>query len=213
MTISAYETERGEIAVQTPYTEAFVNDCRASGGRWDAGEKVWLFGGAARQMVRELVVRHFAFDIDATGEMEWIEIVANREVYAERGPVIVAGKVIAQAFGRDSGARVGDDVTMTGGRIRSDGSRQYWHTTIDEGSSFVFRAPKGSVDRLPTGWDGTVCDIDGNLASLRAELAALAVEASRIAARRAEIEARIEAVRTSEIVDRTVDAASRRTAQ
>ena len=50
--------------------------------------------------------------------------------------VMFMGVKVAVAFGRDSGAKVGYDVRMLSGDIRSGGSRINWVCIVDEGSIF-----------------------------------------------------------------------------
>lgn len=44
------------------------------------------------------------------------------------GPITYAGRVLARAFGRDGGARLGTGVAILAGDIGSGGSRRYWTT-------------------------------------------------------------------------------------
>lgn len=48
-----------------------------------------------------------------------------------QGPVEVAGRTIARAWGRDSGAKLGDGVVKLQGRVGSGGSMKNWETVVD----------------------------------------------------------------------------------
>lgn len=56
-------------------------------------------------------------------------------------PYYFMGYTVARAYGRDSGAKLGDNVSMLKGGISSGGSMNNWKTYIDEDSVFRLQVP------------------------------------------------------------------------
>lgn len=65
----------------------------------------------------------------------------------------ILGKSIASAWGRDSGARVGDDVAFVEGRPESGGSFKNWRSVVPAGSVVVLHnVPQAALQmELPEG--------------------------------------------------------------
>ena len=95
-----------------------------------------------------------------------------------RAPVILFGRTIASAFGRDGGARVGEGVCFEKGGCDSGGSMKNWYTIVNAGSTFtIYDVPKLALEQ-GLGWDeeyGTyeVVEDEDPLAALKAEKEAL----------------------------------------
>jgi hypothetical protein len=61
----------------------------------------------------------------------------------------VAGREVARAFGRDSGAKLGPDVVVRAGGFHSGGSRKNWRITVKDGTSFdLLRLPVAMAHRM-----------------------------------------------------------------
>lgn len=72
-----------------------------------------------------------------------IECVFEEDSCASRSPMYCAQDVsLCRAFGRDSGAVLGDGVMLIKGKISSGGSRVNWETVVYEGTVFRFQMPK-----------------------------------------------------------------------
>ncbi len=73
------------------------------------------------------------------GENVTIKITAKETLSEERSDVVFANKILAHAWSRDGGARVGTDVTLLDGGIDSGGSRNRWDSVVYEGAVFLLR--------------------------------------------------------------------------
>ena len=85
-----------------------------------------------------------------------VRVTALQNISADRGPIVLLGRIIASARGRDSGARVGEGVAFIDGKPQSGGSVKNWTTEISEGSIFVVAdVPTTLLGELDeTGWRG-----------------------------------------------------------
>ena len=176
------ENERARI--YTPYNAEFVSRIKNIGGRkWNASEKCWEVPKTEVNTVREYMLEIFGETDLGTGERVTVKVTFNDDAVATCGSIVLFGKTVARATGRDSGARNGDDATLVFGKIGSGGSARYWTTEIDEGAVIKLRnVPKAALD-IDTEYDVTVeileeAEIDRN---------ALIEERERLLARLEEI--------------------------
>lgn len=177
---------KGMIRIFTPYNPDFVKKIKCVGGRkWDSDKKCWMVPETEIDTVREYMMDVYG-ETDLPDESEKITV---RAVFpngtAERtGPVVVFGKEICRAWGRDSGAKVGPDVTLLSGKITSGGSCANWTTEIEEGSVFKIRNVPRKALELTNGHNVTFEEIEEPTIDRRA----LEEEKEKLLARLAEIE-------------------------
>lgn len=134
MTTFAIVTTATEIAVTSPYNPRFAHKARHDlGGRWTGSS--WVFDIRNEQAVRVLVTAEYGWNEGA----ELVSLRISFDAGDERccSPIVRAGRVIASASGRDSGARLGDGVVLANGSVGSGGSMKNWLTVISEGSVIV----------------------------------------------------------------------------
>ena len=145
-----------QTAVYTPYNASFVAAIRKIGGaKWDAEGKAWMVPTESLPQVREIMQNIWGED----DRMDTAKRVSVRLTFAEEctewhGPVEIFGKVLSSATGRDSGARVGEDVFYTAGGPASGGSVKNWRSVVEEGSVVVLSSvPETILDEaaLPCG--------------------------------------------------------------
>ena len=123
------------------YNQYLVEDCKNLGGKWDSDQKAWIFNDLVEDKVDDL-------DDLWNSEPVVVEIGTTDEtVTSLRGPVSFCGYTIARAYGRDSGAVLGDDVALIDGRIDSGGSMKNWTSRVRENSRFRLRIPQGVLDK------------------------------------------------------------------
>ena len=129
------------------YNEWLVASCRKLGGKWDSEASTWVFSPLVEQEVDEL-------DRLYNDDMVTVDIEAVEALYGSCSPVMFMGYTIARAFGRDSGAKLGDQVMMLEGSITSGGSAKNWTTVITKGSRFRLEVSQNLLDKykVPTGW-------------------------------------------------------------
>jgi len=179
----------GKIAVETPYNPEFVRRIKKAGGKWKADKKVWECDERSIEAVRAIMREVYGMD-DLPQELVTVRVTVREKGVIDQhtGPVVLFGRTIASAFGRDSGAKVGEGVVFEKGTCRSGGSVKNWYTIIEAGSVFtIYDVPKRAVEEK-LGWIdsyGTFEVIESAGASRR-EL--LEQEKAALLARLAEIE-------------------------
>lgn len=127
--------------VFTPYNPAFVKEIKTIGGaKWDGVQRCWKVPEATVDTVRKIMMEVYGeTDLPDGGEKVTVRVKFNEMETSLRSSIVVFGKTIACAFGRDSGARVGDEAAFIVGAPRSGGSAKNWTTVIDEGSVVEIR--------------------------------------------------------------------------
>jgi len=165
----------GRAHIDTPYNPAFVAKIKAIGGRWDAARKVWTVNESmieeAREIMRAVYGRDDTQDNVATTD---VRVRFNKVVKGHREGIILYGKTLAKAWGRDSGARTGDDVAFIEGAPDSGGSVKNWQTIIPAGSVAVIKnVPLALLgNELPDGAE-IISDTDSKREALLARKAEL----------------------------------------
>jgi len=134
------EIVNGKAHITTPYNQDFVAKIKNIGGRWDASSKTWTVSESMIDEAREIMRQVYGKDDQQTDTPSTdIRIRFNKEVSVLQAGITLYGKTIAKAWGRDSGARVGDDVAFITGKPISGGSVKNWHTIIEAGSEIVVK--------------------------------------------------------------------------
>jgi hypothetical protein len=133
-----------KVKVITPYNADFVQKCRNLRGTFKAG--AWWFDNSIIDYVREAMIAFFG----TTGETPYQNCTLLIRDYTEyspySSPCILFGRTIAKAFGRDSGARLGDDVILVSGGINSGGSVKNWRTEIRNATFEMLNFPAPSLE-------------------------------------------------------------------
>ena len=170
--------------IYTPYNKDFVARIKVMGGRWDGTKKCWAVNSEIIDDVRKVMREIYGRDDTSNGETVSVELTFGETVYGHKESITIFGKTLASAFGRDSGARIGDDVLFLSGAPRSGGSVKNWDTIIDAGSVVkLINVPKVIVnaDALPDG-------VEMEIINVAPDRAALLAEKKHLLARLAEIE-------------------------
>lgn len=129
------EKVNGGLIVKTPYNTDFVKGIKAiRDRRWDASKKAWIVPEEALEDVRRLMQKVYGRTDEEPTETVDLEVYFDREVRAERTSISMFGINIATAWGRDTGAKLADNVEVIAGEVISGGSRNYWSTIITEGT-------------------------------------------------------------------------------
>lgn len=136
------------------YNHDLVEDCRKLGGKWDSEEGCWVFSDIVEDKVEEL-------DAEYNTDIIKVEITAVEKDYdgdeaniiGNAAPVRFCGYTIAKATGRDSGAKIGEEISMIKGKIRSGGSMKNWKTVVEHGSVFRLKIARGLLEYSGNEWD------------------------------------------------------------
>ena len=166
----------GKASVFTPYNAEFISRIKLLGGRWNPSEKCWTVSEFKVDDVRAAMRNIYGQDDQPVSETVDVLLTFDDEVSAWHAPVTILGRTIAKAWGRDSGARMGDDVMFLEGEPKSGGSVKNWETIIPAGS--VVKLPNlpktATVEcELPCGVSMEIIGEDIDRAALEAEKAKL----------------------------------------
>lgn len=180
--------------IYSPYNPDFVSQLKAMGGRWDASRQCWVVNAQAADAVRQVMREIYGRDDTAPDPSDLVTVVVEftEDAYADRSAYTLFGFTVAKAWGRDSGAKVGESAAFIKGKPTSGGSRPNWFTEIPAGSVVeLYDVPRSIYTRdLPKLWDkcpSLRISIKDNAPTL--DRAALEAEKARLLARVAEIDA------------------------
>lgn len=133
------EQQNGKLIIKTPYNAEFVKRIKKFGNaKWNGS--AWTVDEAFLQPVREVLLEIYGYtDIDENTKTVTLKISTPKAIYADKTDIIMFGKTIASARGRDSGARTGEDIAFIEGGATSGGSVKNWETVIKENSTFIVK--------------------------------------------------------------------------
>lgn len=132
-----------KIKVITPYNADFVAKARNLRGKWADG--AWWFDDSIEEYVKEVMLEYFG----TTGETPYENCTLQISDYSQReygGPCILFGRIIARAWGRNSNAKLGDDVVFISGDYTSSGSSRNWCTALESATFLMKNFPKPSLE-------------------------------------------------------------------
>lgn len=132
-----------QVKVVSPYNAVFVQKARNLRGEWK--EDAWWFDDSILEYVREMMLEIFG----TTGEEAYEEctlLIKDYTKRADRGPVVLFGRTIAKAWGRDSGAKLSDDIVFILGKYSSGGSMKNWTTDVVDATFEIRNFPKPSLE-------------------------------------------------------------------
>lgn len=124
------------IAVTSPYHPDFPAQARNLGGKWV--DKTWQFDQRDDSRVRELLLKVYGWSEDGAGDLVTCKITLSTDT-PNALSLFVAGRQIARAFSRDSGAKLGDGVVLLDGEFDSGGSRAHPHLDWIPGTTVELR--------------------------------------------------------------------------
>lgn len=104
------------------YNRDLVKRCHELNGKWDGTEQAWVFSASVDDLVQEL-------DDKYNTDVQMYDIELDVSGHAE--PYYLCGYKIAEAWGRDSGAKLADGVILLSGKVRSGGSMKNWTTRVE----------------------------------------------------------------------------------
>lgn len=174
--------------ITSPYNPDFVTRVKALGGKWEASSKRWRVSSQSVDAVRAAMLDIYGQSDEPTAETVTVVVRFAVRDYAVRSPYTLFGRVLASAYGRDSGARVGDDVAFIQGKPSSGGSVKSWCTCIPENAVIeIYNVPKDYALRCIDSLDND-CISAEIIGAPQIDREALLEEKMRLTARIAEIE-------------------------
>ena len=149
-TVIKLERTDSGIAVQSPYNQDFVRGAKSLGGKWE--KPFWHFDARDTGRVEQLLADIYGWTrpLDDEPLVTLHLSVGERPWSKPCGPLMIAGIVLAQAYGPDRTAKPGDGVIITEGSATGAGSKDNWHTTAAPGTVFEIRdLPTGTPPQPP----------------------------------------------------------------
>lgn len=189
----SYKSENGMIEVISPYNKEFATKARNLRGKWDASKSAWIFDESVEDYLRKALLDCFG----VTGEepVEMCSLLINDlTTYADRSAVELFGRTIAKAYGRDSGAKLGDDIIWISGKHKSGGSVKNWRTEVIDATFEIQNFPvertkfQDVQEAISEGW----CEIKISKKKRSREEIAADIEACKI--RLSELEKELESL-------------------
>ena len=136
--ISLERTENGLIKVITPYNSVFVGRCRNLRGNFAEG--AWFFDDSVEEYVRDAMKT--IFGVDGVDPVEYCTLlVKDFTDRGYKGPVELFGRTIAKAYGRDSYAKLGDEIVFISGSYSAGGSVKNWLTQVTDATFEIRNFP------------------------------------------------------------------------
>lgn len=130
--------EKGTIKVITPYNAGFVQKCRNLRGSFKDG--AWYFDDSIEEYVKKALID--TYGVDGTSPVELCTLVVNKFTSSSScGAVDLFGRTVAIAFGRDSGAKLGDGIILINGSVDSSGSVKNWSTEVRKATFEIQKFP------------------------------------------------------------------------
>lgn len=143
MSIVTITTAGSTLQVASPFNPSFPPRARTLGGKWSATTKTWNFDVRDESRVRALCLEIYGSDGSAAVESDLVTLrvtlAEDQMIFGDKGSLYFAGREIARAYGRDSGAKMGDRIVFLQGRAKSGGSTKNWDTRTTDGAIFEIR--------------------------------------------------------------------------
>ena len=136
----SFKKQDGKIIVTTYYNRRFASKARNLRGQWDSVKKAWVFDESVEEYVKQALIDIFG----VTGEIQYETcslLIRDFTAWEMRGEVELFGRTVARAFGRDSGAKLGDDIIWVSGSYHSGGSVKNWTTEVENGTFEIQNFP------------------------------------------------------------------------
>jgi hypothetical protein len=180
-----------KIQIDSMYNPDFVKKIKAAGGKWNTEMKVWEMDSRAIETARKICRDVYGMD-DMGGETVTLRVKVLEDINAFTSPVVIAGRVVATAWGRDSGAKIGDGVSFIEKSPDSGGSVKNWVTTVPKDAVIdLFDIPlciaEKSVDNPTMKYDFPLYAAE--IKDAQTDKVALLAERERLMARLSEINA------------------------
>lgn len=185
------EIKDGQAYLTTPYNPVYVQRIKQLGARWDASSKRWRINEQSIYAARKIMREVYGEDDQKHGEKVTVIATFDKTQSALCSAYCLLGKIIAQAYGRDTGAKVGPDAAFVEGAPLSGGSVKNWETIIPKGSVVeIYNVPRSFAEQEIERSESENNEISFEIknASGKIDRAALSAERERLLLRIAEID-------------------------
>ena len=113
--------------------------------------KSWVFDIRDEENVKKLYIHLFGY-FDADVPCVDAKVTALRDYEEDKTSIYFAGRQVARAYSRDSGATLGDGIIVLEGNFSSGGSVKHWVTRVYENTVFEIRdVPLSKIEEEKAG--------------------------------------------------------------
>lgn len=118
------EVKDDKIITASPYHPDFPKKARSLGGDWSRPDETWTFDVRDEKRVRKLLKETYGYDGSETKETDLVTV-RYTVTQDDENPLWIAGREVANRFGRDSQVSLGENVIVIDGEFSSSaGSRR-----------------------------------------------------------------------------------------
>ena len=135
-----HDKENYQIRVKTPYNAGFVSKARNLRGSWHKKTEEWVFDDSIEEYVKAALIQFYGTTGEGVVETCTL-LITDFSAWERTGPVDLFGRTIARAFGRDSGAKLADDIIWIDGKYKSGGSVKNWCTEVENATFEIQNFP------------------------------------------------------------------------
>lgn len=175
-----------QISIVSEYNPDLPSKAKKLGGKWSPSTKSWIFDIRDESRVADLyrsIYGEWDNDDDIPADAVTARVTITTDISEYHSGIFFAGRQVARATGRDSGAKLGAGIIVLGGNFDSGGSVKNWRTCAKEGTIFEIRdVPLCKVEEEMEKEEWKI-EILGNV-----DKAALMAEKERLLARIQEID-------------------------
>lgn len=136
--MSSYKIEikDNKADVYTPFNRLFITKLKQKigGAKWSSSKKCWTVPQSAVSLVRQLMLDVYGENDLIEDDKITIQVETLEDIVEEQGSIILFGKCLCRAIGRDYVDGLSDDISYVKGKPLSGGSRQHWKSIIEKGS-------------------------------------------------------------------------------
>lgn len=125
------------VVLHAPYHPELPKKARACGGSFKDG--LWRFDLRSCEDVKKLALEIYGYSTGCDYCDVLVKLDPDEQLVAPKGAIYLAGRQLARATGRDSGAFIGEGVVVKSGGFDSGGSFKNWVTKSEPGTVFEFR--------------------------------------------------------------------------
>lgn len=145
----------GELSVKVPYNPDFINRAKRLGGTFHEASKAWVFDARTEDSVKGLCREIFGADGPCDEVDVRVTYKGEKPLSSYSGSIYVAGRQVARAFAKDSGAKPGEGCAFIKGRVTSGGSTKNWVVMVCKDATIeILDLPKAALELIDsTEWD------------------------------------------------------------
>ncbi|MEZ9543594.1 hypothetical protein BCU70_17755 [Vibrio sp. 10N.286.49.C2] len=133
------DKDENTTTLKSPYNTLLISKCRDLGGVWDKENQIWVFPGFVEEEVKNL-------DGIFNSSKVVVELTAINEIYGIKQGIEFLGVSLCKAYGRDSGAKMENGISVISGCVDSVGSRKNWKTVIYQETVIRLSIPSKLVE-------------------------------------------------------------------